>query len=865
MIVENTNSGTNATALNGFTSDTSTSYFGLLSSGYTSLGLRQANKLIFEAGGATDGLNLYTVNADPVQIGTDSAVRMTVDGVGLVGVGTTTPKSILELSVTGSNSALLLPRDTTANRPGGNVTNGMMRYNTTDNKFEFYQNGAWVNFAASSGSGSAFTQGGNAFGQVATLGTTDVANLNIITDGSTRMTVTSTGNVGIGTTNPQAPLHVFGSTTSAIYLSRASDVTKYASFDYSGSSLKIGPNGTDELHFQTNSTTRLTVYGSTGNVGIKTTTPNSLLEVNGTASAISYKGDGNSLSNINAVKLQTYDVASTAPTSGKVLTWNSVISKWNPEAASGGGANGFVQGGNAFGQVATLGTTDVEHLNIITGGSTRMTVTSTGNVGIGTSTPKAKVSISRGSSPTSVTIANEYLHLGGNYQNVGGLHVIGFGYTSPEVYPNAYMGFIETSAANSGKGDLVFGTKDNVTSDTAPVERMRIEATGNVGIKTTTPNSLLEVNGTASAISYKGDGNSLSNINAVKLQTYDVASTAPTSGKVLTWNSVISKWNPEAASGGGANGFVQGGNAFGEVATLGTTDTANLNVITGNTTRMTVTSTGNIGIGTSTPDSLVTIAKASGVASIPGTNSKNTILHLMGANGDDIRLLVDAFGTGSQPILTTRTARGTASNPTALQSGDIIGWFSARGYGTTGYGGTAAGIVFKTSEVWTDTAQGAYMAFSTSANGTTAPTERMRIDQVGNVGIGTTAPAEALDVVGNINVSGKITANQAFVTLTDGATITWNVGGLVNNAIVTLGGNRTLAFSGLTSGMSGTIIVKQDGTGSRTLTLPSQCTNKVIGGAAGVATLTATASAIDILTFVYDGTNCYWTYGNNYN
>lgn len=104
----------------------------------------------------------------------------------------------------------------------------------------------------------------------------------------------------------------------------------------------------------------------------------------------------------------------------------------------------------------------------------------------------------------------------------------------------------------------------------------------------------------------------------------------------------------------------------------------------------------------------------------------------------------------------------------------------------------------------------------------------------------------------------------AFVTETDGATITitMDVSKAVQNSTVTLGGNRTLAFSGHVNGMTGTLIVKQDGTGSRTLALPA--TSKVNGTGAGVITLTTTASAIDILSWVYDGTNILWTYGNDF-
>ena len=129
--------------------------------------------------------------------------------------------------------------------------------------------------------------------------------------------------------------------------------------------------------------------------------------------------------------------------------------------------------------------------------------------------------------------------------------------------------------------------------------------------------------------------------------------------------------------------------------------------------------------------------------------------------------------------------------------------------------------------------------------------------------------------VSQVNVASQITgvtpkANGGtgnstwdYATLTDGATVTWTVAGLVNNAVVTLGGNRTLAFSGLVNGMSGTLIVKQDATGSRSLTLPAG--SKVINGGSGAITLSTTANAIDILTWTYDGTNTYWTFGKNYN
>ncbi|HLO37978.1 MAG TPA: hypothetical protein VK173_05805, partial [Lacibacter sp.] len=98
--------------------------------------------------------------------------------------------------------------------------------------------------------------------------------------------------------------------------------------------------------------------------------------------------------------------------------------------------------------------------------------------------------------------------------------------------------------------------------------------------------------------------------------------------------------------------------------------------------------------------------------------------------------------------------------------------------------------------------------------------------------------------------------------LTDGATITCD---MANGAIatVTLGGNRTLAFSNLQSGQHVEIWFTQDGTGGRTITLPAG--TKVIGGGAGAVTLTTAAGSLDILTFSYVGTTLTCNYGKNYN
>lgn len=83
------------------------------------------------------------------------------------------------------------------------------------------------------------------------------------------------------------------------------------------------------------------------------------------------------------------------------------------------------------------------------------------------------------------------------------------------------------------------------------------------------------------------------------------------------------------------------------------------------------------------------------------------------------------------------------------------------------------------------------------------------------------------------------------------------------NARITLSCSISLTLSNLQSGDEGNIIVTQDATGNRTLTiLPSP---KVIDGGAGTITLTGTPGSTDVISYTYDGVNLYITYGLNYN
>jgi hypothetical protein len=105
-------------------------------------------------------------------------------------------------------------------------------------------------------------------------------------------------------------------------------------------------------------------------------------------------------------------------------------------------------------------------------------------------------------------------------------------------------------------------------------------------------------------------------------------------------------------------------------------------------------------------------------------------------------------------------------------------------------------------------------------------------------------------------------------TLTySGSTISWNpTQGL--NAAITLTQNSTLSFTAAPPvGSYGTVVLTQDATGNRTITLPTitNVTNKVLGSTStSTVALSTAANSKDILNFYYDGTVVYWNIGQGY-
>jgi hypothetical protein len=202
----------------------------------------------------------------------------------------------------------------------------------------------------------------------------------------------------------------------------------------------------------------------------------------------------------------------TAQTASYVL--NAVSSSFASTASFlNNTTNAFIQNGNSFGATALLGTNDNQSLALETSGSTRMFISSSGNVGIGTTTPDFKLV---------VTDTNNYK---GILVNGSNSPVIAFDKSTGQT--------AEWKVGISGND----GNSFSISSGTANTDRLFITSSGNVGIGTTTPTlGTLQVNGNVYATSFTGSllGTASYATNALSSSYAATASIATSSSYALS-------------------------------------------------------------------------------------------------------------------------------------------------------------------------------------------------------------------------------------------------------------------------------------------------------------------------------------------
>jgi hypothetical protein len=577
------------------------------------------------------------------------------------------------------------------------------------------------------------------------------------TNGSEKMRITSSGNVGIGTTSPGSPLSVVGSYSSSDEIIEIGGGTGINT-DFK---LKIGAVDQDYIWFQSvkpgDNYYDLVFNPTAGNVGIGTTSPGSKLEVKHTSNT----GDG-------AKRL---------------------LGLYNSGGALGEDAVLEIGHGSTRSAIITahkMGTGNNHDLsfstNAVSAAATeKMRITSTGNVGIGTTSPGQKLDVrdgtitSRDSGNVNYAELDRFAGLtlkgngaGAKYVSTPNTDALGFKTNNSErmrITSSGNVGIGVTSSIsgtltlpNSGiisfhdangdarnslqfvSGELKHGAAGagltTQTFFTNGTERMRIASTGSVGIGTTTPDSKLDVTG--------GD---------------------------ITVNT----------AGTGFMNFKYG--AVGSETSRGSITTDGIDLKVNATADLLLLPSGNVGIGTTSPATILDLDD--------GTLSD---IRIRGNATTDVRFAGIAFynTAGSDTVAAVNVDRDGANDAGAL-------------------------------------------TFDTQPAGG-GNTERMRITSAGNIGIGTNNPSAKLDVSGNVKAETLIATdlNDGYVPYSKSGTL-----GLQDSKIYTQGAGIGVGTTTLAAGCHITSLSNISATGYRVSAMQTAPSSRGDTGTLGEIRITA--------------------------
>ena len=385
--------------------------------------------------------------------------------------------------------------------------------------------------------------------------------------------------------------------------------------------------------------------------------------------------------------------------------------------------------------------------------SERMRITSSGDVGIGTSSPTAKVDIIETvASPTSSIWNGETLSLKDDTayaEGVGGALIFEGKYNSSGTYSTfGYIRGSKRDATDGGfRGGIVYGTRNGdhvfVTNTSGLTdgtdERMRIDSSGNVGIGNAAPSYLLDLYKAASTVVRIRNSAATGGTPSATHGEFVIESTDANMGMQFLGSTTADQRIL----------FTDTAAVSGQIVYNHTSNYMALFTNAGE--RMRIDSSGNVGIGTSSPSTTLHISTGLGNGILLEDNNTSNIapnLTIIGKRSD---------GNGSQcfggKVRLAKNQTSAAIDAAENKLGTVMfgGNHTNSSISNILYAASMSGIsegVFNSS---TDMPTGlAFYTGSTGQDGDTAAvtvgTERMRIDSSGNVGIGTTSPDRLFEV-----------------------------------------------------------------------------------------------------------------------
>jgi hypothetical protein len=251
----------------------------------------------------------------PFYIHTNNATRMTISSSGNVGIGETSPSNRLHI------------------KHNSNAATGILVENSLDNDGTNDSDAAaQISFQVASNNGYLRVHGSPtdvASEHQIDLGSTASGSfLTFSPSGSEKVRIDSSGNVGIGKTDPSAPLHINGGSTNQV-IKIQSNSAPYIRFKEGGTDVGFIQFGTDTyisnqkdgtLNFRTNNTDKMTIL-SNGRVGIGITNPAGLLHVYGGRSYFAPAGDSDSGTSSHVIDI--YNPHDTAFTANALTAYNA--------------------------------------------------------------------------------------------------------------------------------------------------------------------------------------------------------------------------------------------------------------------------------------------------------------------------------------------------------------------------------------------------------------------------------------------------------------------------------------------------------------------------------------------------------------
>jgi hypothetical protein len=399
---------------------------------------------------------------------------------------------------------------------------------------------------------------------------------------------------------------------------------------------------------------------SSGNIGIGTTTPTYKLDVNGSGRLY---GFGTDLLTVGQGNNNTSMLVGYGGTLNMRLGWGNggafihvlndsglyLQSTVNGSASTGGVAVGLGAGTSLGGRLHVRGTGTTSSTTAFlvqnSNASSSLAVLDNGNVGIGTSSPSYKLDVNSGNLRVTNTSAVDVFYTATNGQN--------YSYAL-NVQQNLTLQNDGTAAAPlftfTGATGLFRTSTSGLGITVAGVERMRVTTSGNVGIGTTSPSASLHVvgntilsgsAGTGSALLVYKSGSTVVDVQGSQGQLFSIVDTLSGSlmsvndisglpilevfsddrvvmgtygapGLTVTGSTVIASGSFSGSFFGNGSGLtnisassIVGLNlsqiATGSISASVSTGTGSFTVSSGSTSFLFVSSSGNVGIGTTAP------------------------------------------------------------------------------------------------------------------------------------------------------------------------------------------------------------------------------------------------------------------------